>query len=119
MGFEGGVKGALFGFVLGHLLVAIVCLPVLYRRFGALLADKKIQARMEVRTLLAFSIPESFARVVFRLNLWTDLLMLTWLATTADVGLYRVAVSLSVLRNTVLTPALFERLNTVVNTVLL
>ena len=92
-----GVQGALVALVAAGGLAAAVAIAQVWRRVGSLLIDRAVTARVEMGKLFAWSLPQSLESTLFRMHQWTDLLMLTWLATAMDVGLYRVAVSLALL----------------------
>lgn len=94
-----GTAGALLGFVLAHVVGLAVGGRFVLRRYRAVLADRSLQPVVEAKPLLAFSIPQSLAAAAFRLNLWMDILMLGWLATIEDVGVYKVAVSVVLIGN--------------------
>lgn len=110
-----GLDGVLWGFVLANVVALLTALPKTWRLFGALLTDASITPQYEVRRLLEYSLPESLSSMLFRINQWTDTLMVAALCTASDVGLYRVAVSLamigelpSVAINTMFQPVVAE-----------
>jgi O-antigen/teichoic acid export membrane protein len=65
-----------------------------WRHFGGLLLDSTVRPVLEPVRLLAYSVPQSVPVVIYRLNLWMDIMMLLWLGTAEQVGIYRVAVGL-------------------------
>jgi O-antigen/teichoic acid export membrane protein len=83
--------------VVAHLLAVLAGAARVWRQFGALLRDRTVRPAWELGQLLRYAVPQSFARVLYRANLWVDILMLTWLATMTDVGIYRVSVALAML----------------------
>ena len=90
-----GVEGVLTAFVVAHALALMVAVRRIWRSDGPLLLDKGVRAVFEWGDLLRYTIPQSFARVLYRATLWVDILMLTALATLTDVGVYRVSVALA------------------------
>jgi len=92
-----GLVGALMAFVVAHGVGLGVAIWGARRHYAALLRDRAVKAIIEPGRVLAYSIPQSLTAGVFRLNQWMDVLMLTALATMADVGHYRVAASLAVI----------------------
>ncbi|MCB9766074.1 MAG: flippase [Alphaproteobacteria bacterium] len=110
-----GLNEVLIGFVLANVASLVVALAMVWRHFGALLTDRAVTARYALGRLYAFSLPEGLSSMLFRVNQWTDTLMVGMLATADDVGLYRVAVSLamigelpSVAVNTMFQPVVAE-----------
>lgn len=109
-----GLEGVQAGFVLANVVALGMALraarPTLRRALHTPEAT-----RWEWREYLYFSLPESLSAMLFRVNQWADTLMLGALATAADVGLYRVAVSLAMVGelpavavNTMFQPVLAE-----------
>jgi O-antigen/teichoic acid export membrane protein len=97
VGLDAGHTGAMIAFASAHgLALIIVCLRA-WRLFGPVLQDKRIKAERTLREMLAYSLPASFAHLLYRSNLWIDILMLTLLATAAEVGVYKVAVAMAML----------------------
>ena len=92
-----GVPGVIGAFVLGQAAGIVVAIVRIWARDGALLKDAAIQAHTSFKSLFSYALPQSFARVLYRANLWIDILMLTALGTLADVGVYRVSVALAML----------------------
>ena len=92
-----GVDGVIMAFVLAHLAALLVAARRVWRRDGALIMDRSIHSGFELKALFGYSVPQSLARILYRANLWVDILMLTALASLADVGVYRVSVALAML----------------------
>jgi len=92
-----GLTGALQAFAIGNTVALVVALVFAYRHYGELLRDRSIRAASDLKSFLAYSVPQGLTMIVFRLNLWMDILMLGWLATLEDVGIYRVAVALAIM----------------------
>ncbi len=93
MGFD--LQAVIFGFVLANLAALVVALPLVWRRVRPLI--RGVKARFEWGALLAYSLPESFSSMLFRINQWADTLMVLALAGTAETGLYRTAVTLAMI----------------------
>jgi len=97
VGMGTGIDGTMLAFGIAHLVALIyVCIRA-WRWFGPVLRDRTIQAEHRLREMLAYSLPSSFAHLLYQANLWIDILMLTWLATASDVGVYKVAVAMAML----------------------
>ena len=92
-----GANGAVAAFAIAHGLALIYVLKRAWIWFGPIIRDRTIRAERTLKEMLAYSIPASFAHVLYRSNLWVDILMLTWLATAAEVGVYKVAVAMAML----------------------
>lgn len=93
--WPGGAGGALIGFGLAHLVALLIGLRRLWRHFGPLLRDQAVKPVYELGQLLRYSVPQAFASLFFRITQWADVVMLTALSTSAQVGIYRVASSLA------------------------
>jgi O-antigen/teichoic acid export membrane protein len=93
----GGVDAVLVAYVVGGVAALTALAWSTWGEFGALLRDPALEPARDVRGLLSFSIPQSLSKVLWQFNLWTDVLMLSWLATAAEVGIYRVALSIAML----------------------
>lgn len=109
-----GLIGVQVGFVLANAVALLMAWRACRRTLRPALSAG-VQTRWAWREYLSFSLPESLSSMLFRLNQWTDTLMLGALASTADVGLYRVAVSLAMVGelpavavNTMFQPVLAE-----------
>ena len=92
-----GLTGALKAFALGNMAALGVALLFAYRHYGALLRDRAIDATFNLKQFLAYSVPQGLTMIVFRLNIWMDILMLGWLASLEAVGIYRVAAALAIM----------------------
>ena len=68
-----------------------------WKHFYPLLSNPLLKPVYAWKELLTYSIPMAFSQFVFRLNAWMDILMLGWLSTNTEVGIYRIAVSLSII----------------------
>lgn len=91
-----GLKGALVGFSVANLASLAVAIPLVWRRLRKVRAQAKGPV-FDLAALLKYSLPESFSAILFRINQWADTLMVGQLAGTADVGLYRTAVTLAMI----------------------
>jgi O-antigen/teichoic acid export membrane protein len=97
LGLDTGPSGAMTAFAVAHGLALIIVSFRAWRHFGGLLADRDIQPEHILRQMLTYSLPASFAHLLYRANLWIDILMLSWLANPGDVGVYKVAVAMAML----------------------
>lgn len=93
----GGLDAVLVAYVGGGVAALVALGWSAWSELGPLLRDPTIEATRDVRGLLSFSLPQSLSKVLWQFNLWTDVLMLSWLSTAADVGIYRVALSIAML----------------------
>jgi O-antigen/teichoic acid export membrane protein len=91
----GGLDAVLVAYVSGGAVALSVLVGFAWHQFRGLIADRTIRAQRDVPGLLSFSIPQSLSKVLWQFNLWTDVLMISWLATSEDVGIYRVALSIA------------------------
>lgn len=89
-----------------------------WKHFGPLFQNREIRPTFALKELLRYSIPMAFSQFVFRLNAWMDILMLGWLASNTDVGIYRIAVSLAMICSlpihaiiTIFNPIIVELVN--------
>ncbi len=92
-----GTHGVLIAFVVAHGVGALIALRRVLRQDGSLLANRTVPAEVNLSGLFAYALPQSFARILYRANLWVDILMLTALASLTDVGVYRVSVAIAML----------------------
>ncbi len=92
-----GVDGVIMAFILAHLVAVMMAARRVWTQDGGLLRNKAVASKLELGELFRYALPQSFARVLYRANLWVDILMLTALATLADVGVYRVSVALAMI----------------------
>ncbi len=92
-----GLAGALQAYTAAVLLALLLAGWQCWRRLGPLLRKSSLKARLDLAKLLRWSLPQSLESVLFRANQWMDVLMLTWLAASLEVGTYRVALTLALL----------------------
>lgn len=92
-----GTSGVLTAFVTAHGVGALIAIRRVWRQDGSLLTDRSVPAEVDLKALFAYALPQSFARILYRANLWVDILMLTALASLTDVGIYRVSVAIAML----------------------
>ena len=50
----------------------------------------------DVRAFFVFSLPQAAVEVLHKVNVWADILMLGWLSTMEEVGLYRLVAALGI-----------------------
>lgn len=94
---DSGLSGLLAAYAAAAGAAVLAASRFAWRRYGALLTDRTVRAKMEPGALLRFSIPQTLASMVFRLNMRMDLLMLKALAGSAMLGFYSIAAGLAVL----------------------
>jgi O-antigen/teichoic acid export membrane protein len=85
---------ALIAYCFSFSLTLVFGIKWSWKHYGKLITDTNIKPSYNIVELLQYSIPMAFSQLVFRLNAWMDILMLGWLVTALDVGVYRIAVSL-------------------------
>lgn len=108
-----GVHAVITGFVLANAASLLVAAALVARRVRPRI--RGVTARWDLRRMLAYSLPESFSSMLFRVNQWADTMMVLALAGTAETGLYRTAVTLAMIGevpavavNTMFQPVLAE-----------
>ncbi|MEC7987807.1 MAG: flippase [Myxococcota bacterium] len=102
------------------------------RRLSSRLYDPRITPSYHTKELLQYSLPQSLAAMVFRLTIWMDIIMLGWLSSNDELGIYRIASALAVIGalpisalSTIFNPIIAElvsvkdhvRLNTILKTI--
>jgi len=92
-----GLPGALAAVVVAVVLAAAVAGIQAWRIAGPLVTDGGLKALYEPARWLRWSLPQSLESILFRVHQWADILMLTALTASTQVGLYRVAASLALL----------------------
>ncbi|HCH64929.1 MAG TPA: hypothetical protein DFR83_19140 [Deltaproteobacteria bacterium] len=90
-----GLDGAFVALGTATTLAALAAARFAWHHYAKLMRDRAIQPAWEPRTLLAFSIPQGLTAAAFRLNGYMDVLMLGFLATNTDVGIYKIAAGLA------------------------
>ncbi len=90
-----GLDGAFVALGVATTLAAVAAARFAWHHYGGMLRDRVIRALWEPKTLLAFSIPQGLTAAAFRLNGYMDILMLGFLATNSDVGIYKIAAGLA------------------------
>ncbi|MDG1481108.1 MAG: oligosaccharide flippase family protein [Myxococcota bacterium] len=97
VGLELGLSGALMAYAIAAAATVVVAARFSWHHYGALMRDRRIASLPEPGALLAFSIPQTLAAMVFRLNLRMDYLMLYSMVDSEAVGIYAIAAGLAVL----------------------
>jgi len=92
-----GLSGVIVAFTMANALAMLVAGASAWKWFGVLLHNRAVQPVFELRRLVGYSIPQVIPAVIYRLNLWMDIMLLLVLGTAEQVGIYRVAVSLVVM----------------------
>jgi len=96
-GFGWGIWGVLAAYTTALMAGLVAAIRMAWPHYKAILTNNQITPHFEMRKLLAFSVPQSLAAMVFRLNLRMDYLMLMWLSTSGEVGIYDIAAGLAIL----------------------
>ncbi|HJN74394.1 MAG TPA: oligosaccharide flippase family protein, partial [Myxococcota bacterium] len=86
-----GVEVVAVGFVAANAVSLAVAIPLVQRRLKPLISG--VKPKLAWGRMLAYSLPESFSSMLFRVNQWADTLMVLAIAGTAETGLYRTAVT--------------------------
>ena len=95
---EWSLVSALITYVISTAIPLVYGIKRAWNHFGDLFTDPALPPITDLSALLGYSIPMAFSQFVFRLNAWMDLLMLEWLTqTSAEVGIYRIAVSIAMI----------------------
>ncbi|TNE91154.1 MAG: hypothetical protein EP330_05780 [Deltaproteobacteria bacterium] len=84
----------LYAYVAAGTVAMVLALATGLRRFP-ILRQPEIRAQLALPEVVRFSLPQTLATMVRDLNQWADLLMLTWLAASTEVAIYRVALALA------------------------
>lgn len=92
-----GLSGVIVAFIVANSLAVLVAGASAWKWFGVLMRNRSVRPVFEPRRLVGYSIPQVIPAVIYRLNLWMDIMMLLVLGTAEQVGIYRVAVSLVVM----------------------
>jgi O-antigen/teichoic acid export membrane protein len=87
------LAGMIYAFVISHVVAVMAALVFLNYLFPAI-REAAVKPVFEIRRLVAYSIPLLFVGFLQYLIAWTDTLMLGWLSTNKEVGLYRAAYQL-------------------------
>ena len=90
------LEAALIFFSLSLLLALLVGIWRARKHFKHLFQNT-IQPEYETKKILRYSFPQGLAAMVFRLNVWMDILMMGYLTTPEQIGLYKIAASLAIL----------------------
>jgi O-antigen/teichoic acid export membrane protein len=91
-----GVWGALGAFTFAHVVALAVVIALSWRRVRSLFSDRALRPEWETRKILLYSVPMGVESLLYRLiQQAVDLNMLAWLASMAEVGIYKVAWSLA------------------------
>jgi O-antigen/teichoic acid export membrane protein len=91
----GGIQTALVAYVFSYFLAVVLALGLVIQRHGALLSDAAVGFTWRRREMLRFSAPQGATDVLYRLNLWMDVIALGHLSSLPEVGRYRVAAALA------------------------
>ena len=92
----GGIELALHSFWLAIAISTTVAVVRMWPRFQNL-KKLSIEPEQDFGALLRYSIPLCFTALLFRLNLWMDIIMLGVLSDSSEVGLYKIMSALAML----------------------
>ncbi len=92
-----GLKAVIVAFVVSNVLAMLGAAAAAWKHFGTLLLNRAVKPAFELGAMLRYSLPQAVPAIIYRLNLQMDILMLLALGTIAELGIYRVAVSLVVM----------------------
>jgi O-antigen/teichoic acid export membrane protein len=96
------LNGVVYAFTLSHLGAFIVCFLFLKKLFPEFFS-KYITSGYEFKNLISYSIPLLFVGFLQYFLSWTVILMLGFLVSTKDVGIYRAASQVTILMTVSLT----------------
>ncbi|MDH5561982.1 MAG: oligosaccharide flippase family protein, partial [Deltaproteobacteria bacterium] len=86
--FGFALSGAIFAFTLSNIFAFAAGIWYIHKAFGYL-KIKYIKSQYEFKKLFSYSTPFLFAGLLYYLFAWIDTLMLGFLGTAKDVGIYR------------------------------
>ena len=100
-----GVSTYIFSLSLSTVLILYIVAMALSAGLGIfwvgksadVLFDRSLPSAYSLSEQLRYSIPQSLAAMAFRLTIWTDIIMLGFLSTERDLGLYRIAAALAMM----------------------
>lgn len=84
------LQGVIYAFILSHLL-ALIAGVLYFRKLFPQFIKKDIKPVFELKNLISYSIPLLFVGFLQYFLSWTDTLMIGFLGSTKDVGIYRAA----------------------------
>jgi O-antigen/teichoic acid export membrane protein len=90
------LDGVIYAFILSHVVAFIVCILFLKKLFPEFLS-KYVTTDYEFKNLISYSIPLLFVGFLHYFLSWTVILMLGFLGSTKDVGIYRAASQVTIL----------------------
>jgi O-antigen/teichoic acid export membrane protein len=84
------LSGVIYSFILSHIISFIIAIFYL-NKLSPEIKNLDIKPIFEIKSLISYSIPLLFLGFINYFLSWTDTLMLGFLSTTTDVGIYRAA----------------------------
>jgi len=93
-------KGALYAYIISAVLSALLGIHYLKKNFPDIV-NQEIKAVSAFRSLLKFSMPVIGMNILGFGMMWTDTLMVGYLMTTTDVGIYNAAARTAMLINVI------------------
>jgi len=85
-----GLSGVIYALILSHMIAFIIGISYLNRLFPEF-KNRSVKPVYEIKKLISYSIPLLSVGFMNYFFSWTDILMLGFLSTTKDVGIYRAA----------------------------
>lgn len=85
-----GLSGMIYAFIFSHLVALFAGIYYSSRLFPDLF-NREINSSFEIRKLMQYSMPLFMMGFIGYFITWTDMLMLGYLGTSKDVGIYRAA----------------------------
>ena len=89
--FGWGIKAALIIFSVSLGVGLLTAIWHAFKHYRMLFEAKQIMPKYDLVTQLKYALPQGLAAMVFRLNIWMDILMLGYFTDVATVGLYHPA----------------------------
>jgi O-antigen/teichoic acid export membrane protein len=90
------LDGVIYAFILSNIVAFIFCILFLKKLFPEFLS-KYVTTDYEFKNLISYSIPLLFVGFLHYFLSWTVILMLGFLGSTKDVGIYRAASQVTIL----------------------
>jgi O-antigen/teichoic acid export membrane protein len=96
------LNGVIYAFILSYVVAFIVCILYLKKLFPEFI-NKYITTYYEFKNLISYSIPLLFVGFLQYFLSWTAILLLGFLGSTKDVGIYRAASQITILMTVFIT----------------
>jgi O-antigen/teichoic acid export membrane protein len=109
-----GILGIIYAFIISYITALFVGFHFIARQFQEI-KEKSIKSIFEHKMLLIYSVPLLFSGILTFLISWTDIIMLGFMKTSIDVGIYRSASQIAMFltlfltaSNSIYAPAIAE-----------